>query len=451
MSKLVVSCIRGGLAGRRWEFDGKPFTIGRSQTNDLALDPTQDRKASSRHAEVKRTGDQWTLTDLQSTNGTFVAGKTIREIVLTDGLDVEIGQDGPILRFRVGPTQRTGELPTESVKAVRRPIELSELQPESSGRTAVYRAMMVEAVEQSSSHLKKWIALLATILVLAGIGIWLYIRSSTAETEALQQKADDAQEAAERLTARTSELEVELEDSGAAADEIAARATPALFMLIADKPAGPEGFCTAFALSTDGLLGTNAHCARSMATYADKGIDTLARMNRAPDKTYRVVKRKSHPDYDDTPFSRDVAVVRLAMDGDTLPIALQLASEADLLKLAAGNTVFTMGFPGKVMNEDRPAADFRAAVISRLTTFKNTPGDPASSYVVWHSALTSKGTSGSPIFNARGLVIAVNNGGLSARKVLTRDASGALKEDFAYDATGLNFGIRADTLRTLLQ
>ncbi|MGZ6356500.1 MAG: FHA domain-containing protein, partial [Ktedonobacteraceae bacterium] len=47
-----------------------PMSIGRSPTNQIVL--THDNQVSGTHAEIHPTGQGYTLTDLGSTNGTFV-------------------------------------------------------------------------------------------------------------------------------------------------------------------------------------------------------------------------------------------------------------------------------------------------------------------------------------------------------------------------------------------
>jgi pSer/pThr/pTyr-binding forkhead associated (FHA) protein len=52
------------------------ITIGRRPTNDVALD--WDSEVSRVHAELERTGDEWTVTDDGlSHNGTYVAGQRV--------------------------------------------------------------------------------------------------------------------------------------------------------------------------------------------------------------------------------------------------------------------------------------------------------------------------------------------------------------------------------------
>ncbi len=51
------------------------LTIGRSASNQLVV---SDPKTSSRHAEIRPEGSDYTLIDLGSTNGTFVNGQRLR-------------------------------------------------------------------------------------------------------------------------------------------------------------------------------------------------------------------------------------------------------------------------------------------------------------------------------------------------------------------------------------
>jgi hypothetical protein len=79
---------------RRVSLGDTPVSIGRSAECDVRL---TDTSVSRRHAEVRRSGDTWTIVDLGSTNGTRVNGAGVRERRLSDGDTIAVGD--ATLRF----------------------------------------------------------------------------------------------------------------------------------------------------------------------------------------------------------------------------------------------------------------------------------------------------------------------------------------------------------------
>jgi hypothetical protein len=96
-SVSAAEAARAGLAhandtlvvdGRRYTLTGTVTTIGRSSASDVTLD---DASASRNHAELRRRGGKTVLVDLDSTNGTLVNGKRVREAPLRAGDRITIG------------------------------------------------------------------------------------------------------------------------------------------------------------------------------------------------------------------------------------------------------------------------------------------------------------------------------------------------------------------------
>jgi hypothetical protein len=96
-SVSAAEAARAGLAhatdtlvvdGRRYTLTGNVTTIGRSSASDVTLD---DASASRNHAELRRRGGKTVLVDLDSTNGTLVNGKRVREAPLRAGDRIMIG------------------------------------------------------------------------------------------------------------------------------------------------------------------------------------------------------------------------------------------------------------------------------------------------------------------------------------------------------------------------
>src|SRR5580692_6398052 len=85
----------GQKRGTKVESSTHVLRIGRADGNDLLL---PDDHVSGDHARVQVTGDQWTLQDMRSTNGTAVVRGTERRsveadapMVLENGDVIELG------------------------------------------------------------------------------------------------------------------------------------------------------------------------------------------------------------------------------------------------------------------------------------------------------------------------------------------------------------------------
>ncbi len=77
-----------GLAGATYELYLRDMVIGRQTDCDVVL---ADENVSRRHAELIPSADTFELSDLGSTNGIKVNGKTCGRAVLKDGDAIEIG------------------------------------------------------------------------------------------------------------------------------------------------------------------------------------------------------------------------------------------------------------------------------------------------------------------------------------------------------------------------
>ena len=93
--KLVI---KSGLdaaesAIREQSFDQDTITIGRAPVNDICL-PDAKRLISSRHAQIRRTGHDFVLIDVESTNGTILNEQRLmpgRDLALHQGDRIRIG------------------------------------------------------------------------------------------------------------------------------------------------------------------------------------------------------------------------------------------------------------------------------------------------------------------------------------------------------------------------
>ena len=80
----------------RFDLGGPLISIGRGAENDLILDDVQ---VSRHHAQLKLHQGAYSLTDMGSTNGSYVNGQRITEIALGPGDIIEVG--GTRMEFQV--------------------------------------------------------------------------------------------------------------------------------------------------------------------------------------------------------------------------------------------------------------------------------------------------------------------------------------------------------------
>lgn len=86
--RLVITS--GPKAGLELPLGSDTLTIGRSSESALVI---RDDYTSSHHARLLLRGDAWAIQDLDSTNGTFVAGQRVTggPVTLSLGTPVKVG------------------------------------------------------------------------------------------------------------------------------------------------------------------------------------------------------------------------------------------------------------------------------------------------------------------------------------------------------------------------
>lgn len=242
---------------------------------------------------------------------------------------------------------------------------------------------------------------------------------------------------------------------------------PNVYAVAIETNQGLIVFGTAFSIaqsfvrggSTGGLLATNAHVVEAIFEIQE---DAQAAFEKGAITSYRFVAIRNntalgsfgtfliqwavmHPEYTGSPFSPDVGIVHVDR---SLPSAMVLAPTSELTALQVGQPIGTLGFPGEISGSDpQPIATFKDGTISALRTFSpSIPVTPSLTFIVQHNLATTGGTSGSPIFDGHGRVVAVSNSGVET--IAVNPETGTSRRIPIGD---LSFGIRADALRVLLQ
>ena len=152
-----------------------------------------------------------------------------------------------------------------------------------------------------------------------------------------------------------------------------------------------------------------------------------------------------HSRYNGNVNSPDVGIVWV---DETTDQNLDVASRSQAMALKVGDPIGTMGFPDELQDLDVriqglfPIATFKNGTVSGLRPEDETKDFeiPDDTYIVQHPFDTTNGTSGSPIFDKNGRVVAVHNAAIQIN-------SG----EISYGFGSLGFGIRADKIQELLR
>lgn len=442
--KILVEILSGSRAGERRELDQSVIKMGRHPSNDIAFDPERDRDASSKHAELRVEGGRVVVYDLGSANGTFVDGrKVVGSMPIPSGTEVELGFGGP--RCRISYEARTaGVVPATAYSP--RPLAAQNDGAGKVGQGTV-RMMIEEALRRARGNEHRW-RLFAVVGALVAAGavaaavVALRPRGDSALRKEMVRVMEQQHTAAE---ADRAELQKRLDEmasrlgKGAAGASVARANHDALYLVTVKTGGAEDGFCTAFGTSKDRLV-TNAHCVHLAEDYRRRGGQIWVVQNGHPEVRFAVDKMRRISGFlPGGGISPDVGWLRVV---GSLPALATLAAPAEYRAVRTGDAMFSYGFPGRLADADAPEATFVEGVVGRVTTIDGRAGSVADTRLIQHSAFSSGGTSGSPIFNAAGKVVAVNTGGYS-ETVETKGGSSSRS------LAGYNFGMRVDLVEQL--
>jgi signal transduction histidine kinase/pSer/pThr/pTyr-binding forkhead associated (FHA) protein len=88
--------LQGVDQGKRVRLGEGTSSLGRNPQSTI---PILDTEVSRNHAEIRGTGNAWTLVDLDSSNGTFVNGASVRTHSLSNGDQIQIGRTVLLFSF----------------------------------------------------------------------------------------------------------------------------------------------------------------------------------------------------------------------------------------------------------------------------------------------------------------------------------------------------------------
>lgn len=103
-SILRVTIEKGDSSQKEYFFKDT-FRIGRGDTCSVTI---QDGLVSRDHLEVSFKNGQWWIADLFSSNGTYLDGKKIDHLLISNECKIELGKNGPIVKFELISDRESG-------------------------------------------------------------------------------------------------------------------------------------------------------------------------------------------------------------------------------------------------------------------------------------------------------------------------------------------------------
>jgi len=444
--KAQFKFLSGARAGQIEAFRKGYIGLGRHPLSDVRFDAERDLDVSSRHAAIVRKTEGFVLQDLGSRNGTFVNGQRVTgDTLLREGDVIGFGAKGPALEFAVIETDADLPVTTGAEGLAERassPREVIAAAPRASAPRPSTGVRIRAEVARQTAQLRRTTKVLIVLLLIVGTGFtWMQLdgRRRANELRQLQVRADslmresrgmsshiqselqgvrDALKAAQDETAR---LRRELNASGGDAASvtrlrteldaaerrlavggvdyraISHRNQDAVAIVLVEYTDGERYSGTAFAFDSLGTMITNKHI-----LIGEDGTKTPQRLGvifSGSTQFWRGNLVGVSPD-------ADVGVFRVTIKGGTPRIA-GLARTREGGGLERGDPVAILGYP---LGFDLPMESRGGQPIAEPTLTVGTVSK-ALTAVIQVDAYGAPGSSGSPIFDREGKVIAMLYGG----------------------------------------
>ena len=428
--RIELRILSGARAGQTEVFDKRTILVGRKPTNDLRFDLTGDLDVSSDHAQFREHNGAWFVVDNGSTNGTYVNGVPILdEAPIKDGDVIGFGKNGPTVEVRAkgDPTGKTPVVPRTGKSKTVKPAPGSM-----AGRQSTIERVAV-AVREQTRPMKVMLA--GSMIGLGAIAVAAYWfgtrdgRTQVAQMQRMLAQSDSTVAAlqgramtgdttlAMALQRQTDSLRAKVQEAAShgSDQEIAAltaemgrhnerqaklaqmdmraifqqndRAVAFLFTTIDGDVKGG----TAFGVTKDGLLVTNRHNVRSDATHSTSTNLEVVFSGTGTRLRARVVKIVEDV---------DLALIQIEQPGE-YPTVAGISATGDV---QVGSALAIIGFP---LSFDLPMARDKATTTLNGGIVSKERIGP----LLQIDAYGAHGMSGSPVFDARGLVVGVVYGG----------------------------------------
>ena len=448
--KAQFKFLSGARAGQVEAFRKGYIGLGRHPLSDVRFDAERDLDVSSRHAAIVRKTEGFVLQDLGSRNGTFVNGQRVTaDTLLRDGDVIGFGANGPALEFAVIETD--ADLPATAAaedlaERASSPREMIQASPRPTAPRPSTGVRIRAEVARQTAQLRRTTKVLIVLLLIVGTGFtWMQWdgRRRANELRQLQLRADSLMRESRALNSRfqselqgvrdalkasqdeTTLLRRELGASGGDASSVARLRTEldaaerrqralagavgggvdyraishrnqgAVAIVLVEYTDGERYSGTAFAFDSLGTMVTNKHI-----LVGEDGTKTPRRLGvvfSGSTQFWRGELVGVSPE-------ADIGVFRVTIKGGT-PRVAGLARTREGLE--RGDPVAILGYP---LGFDLPMEAQGGQPIAEPTLTVGTVSK-ALTAVVQVDAYGAPGSSGSPIFDREGKVIAMLYGG----------------------------------------
>lgn len=225
MERVIFRHISGSKANRVEEFplaDFREVVFGRDPSATVRYDPDRDDLVGRQHARISRDpGDpyKFTVTDLNSRNGTFVnKQRIVGSSVIAPGDLVQFGAGGPEFEFTIDP------LPPQFVKATRlattpvatpptRVVDVPGAPVKATVGKATVERMVSDAKKQSRTSMYIGIGAVVVLAAVLGGYFWYHSRGQeqqlTSQITETQKRLDAAKAAAPMASAEIASTNTE--------------------------------------------------------------------------------------------------------------------------------------------------------------------------------------------------------------------------------------------------
>lgn len=444
--------LSGSRAGQVETFQKAYLGLGRHPLSDVRFDAERDLDVSSRHAAIMRKAEGFVLQDLGSKNGTYVNGERLEaDRLLADGDVIGFGAKGPALEFHVHTEPGDAEPTATAQAAAGRMSQPKQMVPAATAgarRPGVGRSSTAirAAIETATQHWRRTtkvlFGVLLLVILLAGFVLWKGAYDRRTEIARIRAWADSVADQAQR-TAQQFQTEVqglrdanrqsateigrlrqELANAGSDAGAVArlrsqiqsaqqrqqliaganavdyrgisARNQDAVALLLIEFSESERISGTGFAVDSSGTIVTNKH------------VLTGVNGDRTPRRIavkFSGSRQWFQGRYVGVSDAADIGVIKVDIRGGTPRV---VGLERDPRSLQRGDPVAIIGYPyGLDLPMEGQGIDVVAsATLTVGTTSKVLPT------VVQVDGYGAPGSSGSPIFDHDGRVVAVLYGGI---------------------------------------